>query len=170
MKTIVYLTSKRFDKRANRFKKCLAAALRDRGVNTICGYSYDWLNWFRQYQSYEIAIAFDFYRDDIPGSGLVLHKDCFHSAKYFAYSLSDSYDCLNSLLKWRDFEYVASDNKKWRSFFNGVSAPTKIIFYLCNAALANDLENYYLIFDYAVETFVDEIICYLHWNSEETRK
>lgn len=157
-KKTVYLTSKRFDGAACKFKKSLAAELRKRGVKVVTGCSYDWLNCFRQYATFELALAFDFYRDSKPGCGLTLHKDCFYICRYFAYNVSDTYDALNPFLRWRDFKYVDSYDKEWRRFFNGVSAPIKAIFYLCNINNADDLENYQAIFDQTIRLFADETV------------
>lgn len=60
---IVYLTSKRFDKPANEFKKTLAKELRKRNVEVVVDSSYDIFNFFRKHKTYGIALAFDFYRD-----------------------------------------------------------------------------------------------------------
>lgn len=65
---IVYLTSKRFDKPANEFKKALAKELRKRNVEVVVDSSYDMFNFFRKHKTYGIALAFDFYRDGKQGS------------------------------------------------------------------------------------------------------
>jgi len=161
---VVYLTSKRFDKPSKIFKKALAAELRNHKVEVVVDYAYDLFNCFRKHKTYGIAFAFDFYRDDKQGYGLTLSKNCSFIGRYFTYNLSNNLDVLTPTIRWRDFEFVNSENKEWYKFFNQISSPTKAIFYLCTLNNYSDWENYSIAFDKIVKLFADEIVRYLRSN------
>jgi hypothetical protein len=68
------------------------------------------------------------------------------------------------MIRWRDLEFVDSDNKRWFRFFNKVSASTKAIFYLCTINNEYDWNNYNVVFPDVVKLFADEIIRCLRSN------
>lgn len=154
----VYLTAKRFDHPANVFKRALANELRKRGVEVVTDYSQDYLNLFRKRKTYGIALAFDFYRDEKQGCGLTLNKNSTCINREFAYTLSNVYDILTPSLRWRDFQFVDTEDKEWHKFFNKISSSAKALFYLCTYTNSNDYENYSIAFDKIVLLFADEIV------------
>ena len=161
---IVYLTTRRFDRASKLFRDALANELRNRGVEVVTENAFDIFNRFRQHRTYGIAMAFDFYRDGKQGSGLTLNKNCSYIGRDFAYNLSNDYDRLTPMIRWRDLEFVDSDNKRWFRFFNKVSASTKAIFYLCTINNEYDWNNYNVVFPDVVKLFADEIIRCLRSN------
>lgn len=169
---IVYLTSRRFDKPSNDFKKALANELRKRNIEVVTDNSYDLFNIFRKHKTYGIALAFDFYRDGEAGSGLTLNKNCSAIGRDFAYNLSNGYDILTPRIHWRDFKYVNSEDKDWYRFFNKVSSTTKAIFYLCTYNNASDWNNFSIAFEEIIKLFADEIVRCLRsdYNTEDYRK
>jgi len=154
----VYLTSRRFDVPSKKFKEALAVELRNRNIEVVVGYSHDLFNSFSKHNTYGIALAFDFYRDEKTGSGLVLNKNCSLIGKDFAYNISKKMDALMPYVSWREFNFVSSDDKQWFKFFNKVSASVKGIFYLCTLNNSNDWESYSIAFDEIVKMFSDEIV------------
>ena len=169
---IVYLTSKRFDKPANQFKQALAKELRKRNVEVVVDSSYDVFNFLRKHKTYGIALAFDFYRDGKKGAGLTLNKNCSYIGRDFAYNLSNAYDVITPLTKWRDFQFVDSHDKEWFKFFNKVSSSTKAIFYLCTYTNDSDREEFYVVYEKIIQLFVDEIVRCLRsdYDTEDYRK
>lgn len=169
---IVYLTSKRFDRPATEFKRALADELRRRNVEVVVDSSYDMLNYFRKHKTYGIALAFDFYRDGKEGCGLTLNKNCSYIGRDFAYNLSNDLDVLTPRIRWRDFQFVTSEDKDWFKFFNKVSSTTKAIFYLCTANNPSDWENYSIAFENIIKLFADEIVRCLRsdYDTEDYRK
>lgn len=165
---IVYLTSKRFDKPSDEFKKALASELRKRNVEVVTDYAYDFFNHFRKHKTYGIAIAFDFYRDGREGCGLTLNKNCSYISRDFAYNLSNVYDLLTPSLHWRDFQFVDSCDKQWYRFFNKISSSTKAIFYLCTLNNPSDWDNYSIAMEDIVKLFADEIVRCLRSNYDTT--
>lgn len=161
---IVYLTCKRFDKHSNNFKKALACELRNRNIEVVTGYSYDFLNSMKKHRTYGIAIAFDFYRDGKEGCGLTLNKNCSYISRDFAYNLSNVYDSVIPSLHWRDFKFVDSNDKQWYRFFNKVSSSTKSIFYLCTQNNPSDWNKYSISIENIIKLFADEIVRCLRSN------
>lgn len=169
---IVYLTVNRCDRSARRFADSLASALRQRRIEVVEDYSFDWLNFWKKHKTYGIAIAFDFYTDDKRGSGLTLNKSCSSISRDFAYELCNDIDRTMPTIIWRDFEFVKSDEPRWFRFFNKVSANTKAIFHLCNKRIEQDYEIYNIHFEQLISVFTDEIIRCLRssYNPREYRK
>ena len=169
---IVYLTSKRFDGSAKKFKDALADELIRRNVQVVTDYSYDTLNCFRKHKTYGIALAFDFYKDGKSGCGLTLNKNCTYISRDFAYNLSNDFDLLTPNIHWRDFQFVDSYDKQWYKFFNKISASTKAIFYLCTRNNIVDYDNYSVMFSEIIKLFADEIVRCLrsNYNTEDYRK
>lgn len=169
---IVYLTSKRFDKPAKDFKVALANELRSRNVEVVVDNSYDFFNYFRKHKTFGIALAFDFYRDGKQGAGLTLNKNCSYIGRDFAYNLSNDYDVLTPMIRWRDFKFVDSYDKEWYRFFNKVSSSTKAIFYLCTYDNPSDWNNYSIAFEKIIKLFADEIVRCLrsNYNTDDYRK
>lgn len=165
---IVYLTSRRFDKPSDEFKRALADELRKRNVEVVTDYAYDIFNRFRKHKTYGMAIAFDFYRDGKEGCGLTLNKNCSYISRDFAYNLSNVYDHLTPSLHWRDFQFVDSYDKQWYRFFNKISSSTKAIFYLCTLNNPADWNNYSIAREDVVKLFADEIIRCLRSNYDTT--
>lgn len=161
---IVYLTTKRFDRASKNFRNALAEELRSRKIEVVTDTAFDSLNFFRKHKTYGIALAFDFYRDGKQGCGLTLNKNCSYIGRDFAYTLSNDYDRLTLMLRWRDFNFVSSDDKEWFKFFNKVSASTKAIFYLCTINNEYDYNNFNIAFDDTVKLFADEIVRCLRSN------
>ena len=168
----VYLTSKRFTQPACEFKNLLADELRKRKIDVQVDSSYDVLNFWKRHKTFGIAIAFDFYKDNESGSGLTLNKNCSAISREFAYNLSNAYDALTPIIRWRDFQFVNSYDKEWFKFFNKVSAQTKAIFYLCTLTNIPEQEEFYVVEEDAVQLFADEIVRCLRSNFqvEEYRK
>jgi hypothetical protein len=169
---IVYLTSKRFDKPSKKFKESLAKELRERKIEVVTDYSYDFLNWFRKHKTYGVALTFDFYRDGKQGCGLTLNKNCSFIGRDFAYNLSNDLDSLTPTIHWRDFKFVDSDDKEWFKFFNKISASTKAIFYLCTYDNVSDKEIFYTKFNEIIKVFADEIVRIMRsdYDAENYRK
>lgn len=169
---IVYLTSRPFNKPANDFKKALAEELRKRKIEVVTDCSFGIFNYFRKRRTYGMAIAFDFYNDDSSGAGLILNKNCSYIGRDFAYNLSNDYDVLTPMIKWRDFQFVDSSNKEWSRYFNNINSSTKAIFYLCTYNNISDREEFYHVYDSVIQLFADEIIRCLRsdYNAEDYRK
>ena len=169
---IVYLTSRRFDEPANKFKKALASELRNRKIEVVVDSAYDVFNFWRKHRTYGIALAFDFYRDGKVGCGLTLNKNCSFIGRDFAYNLSNDLDVLTPTIHWRDFQFVTSDDKEWFRFFNKVSSSTKAIFYLCTYNNPCDWDAYSIAFDKIIKLFADEIVRCLRsdYNADDYRK
>lgn len=169
---IVYLTTKRFDEPANKFKKALAEELRNRKVQVVLDSSYDFWNIFRRHKTFGIALAFDFYRDGGEGCGLTLNKNCSVISRDFAYSLSNGYDVLTPKISWREFKFVNSDDSEWYRFFNKVSSKTKAIFYLCTYNNNYNWNSFSIAFDDIIKFFADEIVRCLRsdYDAEDYRK
>lgn len=163
---VVYLTSKRFDFQAGDFKMELAHELRKRDVEVVTAHGFDWLNSLRRHRTYGVALAFDFYRDNGTGCGLVLSKKCGCISRNFAYRLTDVYDSVTPDMQWRELSFVSSYNKEWYRFFNKVSATTKAIFYLCTATNPTDMNEYYTAREKVITLFADEIVRCLDSNYE----
>lgn len=161
---IVYLTTRRFDRASREFRDALTKELTKRGIEVVSKNAFDALNHFRKHQTYGIAIAFDFYRDGKQGSGLTLNKNCTYIGRDFAYNLSNEYDRLTPMIRWRDLNFVDSGDKNWFRFFNKVSATTKAIFYLCTKNNEYDWNNYNVVFPEVVKLFADEIVRCLRSN------
>lgn len=154
----VYLTSKRFDAPSKKFVRALSEELKIRGVEVYTDNAYDFFNLFRKHKTYGIAIAVDFFKDKQEGCGLTLNKSCSAISRDFAYSISNNLDLLMPMMKWRDFQFVCSDDKDWFKFFNKISSETKAIFHLCTYNNPSDFENYLVSFNGIVKTFADEIL------------
>lgn len=169
---LVYLTSRRFDEHANKFKKALASELTNRKIDVVLDSSYDVFNLYRRHKTYGIALAFDFYRDGKQGCGLTLNKNCSFIGRDFAYNLSNNLDILTPNIRWRDFKFVSSEDKEWYKFFNRISSSTKAIFYLCTLNNPSDWENYSISFDKIIKLFADEIIRCLRsdYDADDYRK
>jgi hypothetical protein len=169
---IVYLTSRRFDDPANKFKNALAKELRKRKIEVVTDSAYDFLNYFRKHKTYGIALAFDFYRDSKEGCGLTLNKNCSSIGRDFAYNLSNDLDVLTPNIRWRDLNFVRSETPEWYKFFNKISSQTKAIFYLCTYNNSSDWNNYSIAFEKIIDLFAAEIVRCLRsdYNAEDYRK
>lgn len=155
----VYLTSKRFDSPARNLRNAIFNELKKRGVDGIkIGNSQDVLNMFRSHKTFKIAIAFDFYKDGMKGSGITLNEDCSSISRDFAYTLSSNYDVITPMISWRDIRFVDSYDKEWFRFFNNISANTKMIFHLCTYNNPSDKDEFHTSFEKIVSLFVEEII------------
>lgn len=161
---IVYLTTKRFDSAARDFRDALAAELRNRKVEVVTDQAYDIFNAFKKHRTYGIALGFDFYHDGKSGCGLTLNKNCSFIGRDFAYNLSNIYDKEIPALKWRNFDFVNSDDRDWYRFFNKVSSSTKAIFHLCTINNPQDWENYSVARENVIRIFADEIVRCLRSN------
>lgn len=169
---IVYLTTRRFDKPAKRFKDALASELRKRKVEVVTDNSYGFFNFFRKHKTFGIALAFDFYRDGKEGCGLTLNKNCSAISRDFAYNLSNDYDILTPRIHWREFKYVKSDDVEWHRFFNKISSTTKAIFYLCTYDNSSDWNAFSIAFENIIKLFADEIVRCLRsdYDTEDYRR
>lgn len=169
---VVYLTARRFDEPARKFRDALAGELTKRKVDVVTDTAYDVLNYFRRHKTFGIALAFDFYRDGKEGCGLTLNKNCSSIGRDFAYNLSNDLDVLTPAIHWRDFKFVNSEDKEWFKFFNKVSSTTKAIFYLCTYNNSTDWDNYSVAFDNIIKLFADEIVRCLRsdYDTEDYRK
>jgi len=158
MCNIVYLTVHRGDRAARKFSAALASALRARHIEVVEEYSFDLFNFWKRHRTYGIALAFDFYDDDVRGSGLTLNKNCSTIGRDFAYELCNAIDRSVSEIVWRDFKFVDSYDRTWFRFFNRVSSTTKSIFHLCNKRIDSDWEVYNTHIGELVQIFTDEIV------------
>ena len=158
---IVYLTSNRFCRPAREFRFLLAQELKRRNVEVVEDNS---CNFFNKRKIYGIAIAFDFYKDKNIGCGLTLNKNCSRIARDFAYNLSNDIDKLTSEIFWRDFNFVDSNNRVWKKYFNKISSVTKSVFYICTMNNSTDWDIYCNCRDEIVNVFADEIIRCLRSN------
>ena len=155
---IVYLTAKTFDTPAKQFRNALAGELEKRGIEVVTDTTNPIKRFFSGHNTYGIAIAIDFFRDNGRGCGLTLNKHCSFISRDFAYSLSNNLDILTPTIRWRDFKFVDSWDREWYKFFNKVSSSTKAIFYLCTLTNPEDVDEYSLAFDSLVKAFADEIV------------
>jgi hypothetical protein len=154
---IVYLTSRRFDTESKLFIDKLKNELEYRNVEVVFDYSYDFLNLFKKHKTYGISIGFDFYKDIESGRGIILNKFSSNISRAFAYGLSSNIDKVLPS-KWREFEFVKSDNKTWYKFFNKISAEAKIIFYFGSKNNTEEFEEFLTSSEKFVKVFADEIV------------
>lgn len=169
---IVYLTSERFDKHANVFKRALAKELTKRKVEVRLRYSWGIFNIFRRKKRYGIALAFDFYKDGKQGRGITLNDNCTYIGREFAYNLSSNLDISAPDIKWRDFKFIDSNSKEWKKYFYNISATTRAILYLSSVNNEHDWLNYSITFEKTVRLFADEIVRCLRseYNVDKYRK
>ena len=168
---IVYLTCKRFNSEAKTFRNDLAEELRRRNVEVVTGNSTDIFNFQRRHKTYGIAIAFDFYEEG-KGSGLTLNRNCSNIGRNFAYSLFNRIDSLLPAIVWRNFEFVDSEDREWKLYFEKISSTVRAIFYLCTKTDPTEWNLYSTVYGDLIKAFADEIVRCLRsdYDSENYRK
>ena len=161
---VVYLTSRLFDVPSKKFKKALAAELRERNIEVVTKNAYSAKRFICRNHIYGIVIAIDFFRDNGCGCGLTLNQQCSFISRDFAYNVSNALDNLMPRIRWRDFQFVDNKDKTWKLFFNKIHSETKAIFYLCTYNNPFEYNTFMIRFDEIVKAFADEIVRCLRSN------
>ena len=151
------MISNRFDYNSIRFIEKLEQELSNRKIEVVIDNTYDFLTFFKRHKTYGISIGFDFYKDSESGRGIILNKFSSNISRAFAYGLSSNIDKVLPS-KWREFEFVKSDNKTWYKFFNKISAEAKIIFYFGSKNNTEEFEEFLTSSEKFVKVFADEIV------------
>lgn len=166
---IVYLTSKLLDIPSRRFRDAVATELKNRKIEVVTENNYWLKSRLRSHKIYGIAIAIDFFRDKGVGSGITMSSNCSRIGREFAYSLSNGLDRVVAPLRWRDFEFISPEERRWKTFFNNIGSEVKGIFYLCTYNNEYDFDIYSKMYDKIVNVFVDEIVRCLRSNYDSIK-
>ena len=78
-------------------------------------------------------------------------------------------DDFTPTIRWRGFNFVSSYDRNWFKFFNGVSADSKLIFYLCTLTNRNEVECFDNEHKNIEQAFASEIVRYIRNASDAER-
>lgn len=157
----ILLIRRSFDFRSKRFIRELTQMLSEYDV-TVLSQTTNFISChFRHHRTYDLAIGIDFFRDFNDGAAVTINSRASKMSLQFAYSLSSALDDFTPLIRWRGFNFVSSYDRQWYKFFNGVSADSKLIFYLCTLTNRNEAECFENEHQNIERAFASEIVRYL---------
>ena len=154
----VYITHRRFNRQAADFSIKLAEELRRRKIEVEIGFANDIFNFLsRPHKTYGIAIAIDFFKEGEASRGITINKRSSLLTKHFIYTLSTFLDSVTPILKWRELNFVSSDDCIWFKFFNKISSEVKFIYHPC-VYKNSYCEEYLISFEKTIHAISDEVI------------
>lgn len=165
----ILLIRRSFDFRSKRFIKELIDMLKSYNIQVATQTTNFISCHFRKHHTYNLAIGIDFFRDFNDGAAVTVNSRASKLSLQFAYSLSSALDDFTPTIRWRGFSFVSSYDRNWFKFFNGVSADSKLIFYLCTLTNRNEVECFENERKNIEQAFASEIVRYIRNASDVER-